>query len=110
MIQIALTPDQLRAIAQATESVALVDGSGRIVAEIEVSSERSPDQVIETASYATLEELIADLEEPEWDEAELKRILDHFVPAGTLSGLLQSPRLSSCASPSNQIDSRNKGV
>ena len=75
MIQITLTPDQLRVIHEATETVAFVDDRGQIVASVDTPTRKPADRV-----YSSIPELIDDL--GEWDEEELKQRLTRFQTAG----------------------------
>ncbi len=89
MIQIVLTPDQIRQISEATEAeaVELVNDRGQVLAQLPCAGIRSHsarDSGRET--YSSISELIEDL--GEWDEAEVQRRLDNFQSAGTLSEFL----------------------
>ncbi len=85
MIQIVLTPDQIRQISEATEAeaVELVNDRGQVLAQLPCAGIR-PDSARE--SYTSIAELIEDL--GEWDEAEVQRRLDNFQSAGTLCEFL----------------------
>ena len=89
MIQIVLTPDQIRQFSEATEAeaVELVNDRGQVLAQlprrgIRPNSARDSD----AETYFSIAELIEDL--GEWDEAEVQRRLDNFQSAGTLSEFL----------------------
>lgn len=87
MIQIVLTPDQIRQISEATEAVELVNDRGQVLAQLPCAGIRSHsarDSGRET--YSSISELIEDL--GEWDEAEVQRRLDNFQSAGTLNEFL----------------------
>ena len=87
MIQIVLTPDQLRQINAATETVELVDDRGHVLGRLAtettepITSHHSPGD-----TYSSIADLIEDL--GEWDEKEVQRRLDNFQSAGTLSEFL----------------------
>jgi hypothetical protein len=74
MTLIILTPDQLKLIHEATETVAFVDDRGQVLASINPSSHRSPGD-----TYTSIPELINDI--GEWDEEEVKRRLERFQAA-----------------------------
>lgn len=89
MIQIVLTPDQIRQISEATEAdaVELVNDRGQVLAQLPWGGMR-PDSArdADAESYSSIAELIEDL--GEWDAAEVQRRLDNFQSAGTLSEFL----------------------
>ena len=89
MIQIVLTPDQIRQIREATEAEAieLVNDRVQVFAHLPRVGMR-PDSARDSdaESYSSIAELIEDL--GEWDEAEVQRRLDNFQSAGTLSDSL----------------------
>lgn len=74
MIQITLTPDQLKVINEATETVAFVDDRGQILASVDTPTRKLADRV-----YSSIPELVDDL--GEWDAEELKQRLARFEPA-----------------------------
>ena len=79
MIQIVLTPDQIRQISEATEAeaVELVNDRGQVLAQLPCAGIRSHsarDSGRET--YSSISELIEDL--GEWDAAKVQRRLDNF--------------------------------
>lgn len=89
MIQIVLTPDQIRQFSEATEAeaVELVNDRGQVLAQlprrgIRPNSARDSD----AETYSSIADLIEDL--GEWDEAEVQRRLDNFQSAGMLSEFL----------------------
>lgn len=71
MIQITLTPEQLKLIDEATETVEFVDSRGQVLATVRKLANRV---------YTSIPDLIDDL--GEWDGEELKRRLEGFQPAG----------------------------
>ncbi len=87
MIQIVLTPDQLRQIKAATDAIELVDDRGHVLGRLDSGN---PDSVASQFSrgetYTSISDLIEDL--GEWDAADVQRRLNNLQSAGTLSDSL----------------------
>lgn len=84
MTLITLTPEQLDSLSHAEGSVQFADSHGRIVLEVDTAS-LDPHRLRAT----TIPELIEELSDDDWDEEELKEIVDNYKPVGTLSNFLQ---------------------
>lgn len=84
MTLITLTPDQLDVLSHAEGPVRFADSNGRVVLEVERTG-LDPHRLRAT----TIPELIQELSDDDLSEEELKKILDNYKPAGTLSGFLQ---------------------
>ena len=89
MIQIVLTPDQVRQISEASQAqaVELVDDRRQVLAQLPCAGiHHKSAQDSERATYSSIAEMIEDF--GEWDEAEVRRRLDNFQSAGTPSDFI----------------------